>query len=340
VLRSPRVVPITFEGNTNRNEIEDFCASFGCTSYWRAIANEYGVYDAVTGTPIRIAEPAPAEINDRAIMNWLKKNIEAKTPGWDLPTPDTLYAIYYPSSTTVTLGTDSTSCVDFGGFHENLVLSDGTTVPFAVMMDCDDDLDEVTSVSSHEFIEAATDPFPLYKPAYQFTDSDHIVYSLRAGGEVADLCSEPGDSLFPTDYPFMVQRSWSNLASRAGHDPCVPAPPDVYFNTVPELPDPVGTAFPGLVTKGVKIPIGGERTIYLQLFADGAIAPWTISVKDSSGEAAHLSFTLEKTTGKAGDRIALTISKKSESSRYGFEPFAITSTDGKHRHVSYGVVGH
>jgi len=341
VLVSPRVIPITYDGYEYRDEAEDFVASFGCTAWWRAIANEYGVFDAYGGTPIHLSEAPPDVITDHQIETFLRKNITAKTPGWELPTRDSIYAIYYPSSTTIRLSTEE-SCTSFGGYHKSFNLADGTSVAYAVMPDCYGDFDAISGASSHEFIEAATDPEPYAAPAYQRVDDDHAVYGMRIGTEVGDMCEreEGGGMFFPTDYPFMVQRSWSNLAATNKHDPCVPALSGTYFNTLLELPDTVSAAFASTTTKGVIIPVGSERTIYLQLFADGPIDSWTLSAKDISGETPHLSFTFEKTTGKSGDRIGLTISKSSVSTRYDAEPFAVYSSNGKHRHVAYGVVGH
>ncbi len=341
VLRNPRVIPITFAGDYNRDDVEDFVASFGCTAYWRAISREYGVGDAVGGTPIHVADPAPDAMSDRQIELWLKKNIEAKTPGWELPGPDTLYAVYYPASTSVTLGRSSESCVDFGGFHKSFTLTDGTRVAYAVNMDCEGSSDEVTAVSSHEFIEAATDPFPDSAPAYQFPDPDHFAYALQGGGEVGDMCvrEEAGGQFFPSDYPFMVQRSWSNAASRTMHDPCVPAIGDVYFNTIPSMPDRIPIGFFSIAeTAGVKIALGSSSTIKVRLFADGPLDAWTVSAKDVTRDGVHLAFSFDKTSGVSGDEVSLTITRKSESKTYGFEIFGIYSTKGKYRHVSYGLV--
>ena len=340
VLRHAHIVPITYDGDDNRDDMEDFSASFGCTSWWRAVGREYGVLDANSGTPIHIADKPPATISDLQIEKWLRTNISAKTPGWEMPTPETVYAIWYTPDTLVKLGTIQ-SCSGFGGFHKNFKLSDGTPVAYAVMVDCGGDL---TGTTSHEFIEAATDPFPASDPAYTQADDDHAVYWFRLGGEVGDLCEtqQAGGLYLPSDYPFVVQRSWSNVAALAGHDPCVPSQVPVYFNTIPELPDTVSLTVygSGRATKGIKMAIGETKTINLQLVADGPIIPWNVTVKDASYESPHLSFKLDKGTGKAGDTIALTITKKSESASIGAEPFSITSNNGKTRFTSYGVVGH
>lgn len=336
VLKHARVIPITYDGDSNRDDVEDFTASFGCTEWWRLVGREYGVFEATGGTPIHIADKAPDTITDKQIEKWLRTNIAAKTPGWELPGPETIYAVYYSSDTLVKLSTLE-SCNGFGGFHKNFSLADGTKVAYAVMVDCGGD---ITGTASHEYIEAATDPFPVGAPAYQSGDFDHLVYWYNLGGEVGDLCEtqQAGGLFQPKDYPFVVQRSWSNQAALAGHDPCVPSQVPVYFNAVPELPDTVNLQ--GYETKGVKMAVGETKTIYLRLVADGPIVPWNITVKDASHESPHLTFSLEKPSGKAGDRIALTITKNSESATIGAEPFSISSNNGKTRFSAYGVVGH
>ncbi|MGZ3422584.1 MAG: hypothetical protein ACXWUG_15030 [Polyangiales bacterium] len=340
VLHHAHVVPITYDGDPNRDDVEDFTASFGCTSWWATVGREYGVYEATGGDPIHLADKPPDTITDKQIEKWMRTNIAAKAPGWELPGPETVYAIWYPSTTLVKLGTIE-SCSGFGGFHKNFSLGDGTKVAYAVMVDCGGD---ITGTTSHEFIEAATDPFPVGDPAYQQADDDHLVYWYQWGGEVGDLCErqQAGGMFQPKDYPFVVQRSWSNIAAANGHDPCVPSQVPVYFNTIPELPDTVSLNVYGspVDTKGIKIAVGESKTIYLQLVADGPIVPWNLTAKDASGESPHLTFSFEKTTGSAGDRIALTITKKSESATLGAEPFSISSNNGKTRFSAYGVVGH
>jgi hypothetical protein len=343
VLRHPHVVPITFDGDGNRDDLEDFAASFGCTSYWRAIGEEYGVHEATGGAPIHVAEAPPAKTTDKGIETWLRGKLVGKTEGWEQPTPETIYAVYYSSDTVVKLGTLE-SCNGFGGFHKSFTMPDGSDVSYAVMMDCSGSIDDLTSVSSHELIEASTDPVPYGAPAYSGADDDHAAYWFRTGGEVSDLCEtqDRGGQYSPSDYPFVVQRSWSNRAALAGHDPCVPAAGDVYFNVVPELSDSVSmiTSSGAVDTKGVKMAVGESKTIYLDLFSDGAIAPWKLAVKDASYEAPHLSFSLDKSTAGSGERVALTITKKSESDAIGAEPFMIVSSSGGRRTYAYGVVGH
>ena len=93
---------------------------------------------------------------------------------------------------------------------------------------------------------------------------------MLGGGEVGDLCAqEPGAFTQFPELAYTVQRTWSNAAAMASHDPCVPAlANEVYFNAVPELNDTITIG--GMFTMlGVQIPVGQTKTIDLDLFSDG-----------------------------------------------------------------------
>ena len=81
-----------------------------------------------------------------------------------------------------------------------------------------------------------------------------------------------------------MQRTWSNKAAPAGHDPCVPAlPGEVYFNAAPVLNDNITVDVIGQTSrcKGVKIAVGETKTIEIDLFSDAATGgPWTVAVQD------------------------------------------------------------
>src|SRR5262249_39975352 len=121
--------------------------------------------------------------------------------------------------------------------HSNLA------VAYAVIPRCGNfgnltGLDAVTAAESHELIESATDPYPMYDPAYDRLDDDHYYWSSTLGGaETGDMCAQnPTAFTRFSELPYIVQRTWSNQAALAGHDPCVPPIPDtVYFSAVPEL---------------------------------------------------------------------------------------------------------
>jgi hypothetical protein len=352
---APYIVPITYPGDPLASQIEAFTAGIGATTYWSTATSEYGVGPATSAPPVHIQTAAPATIDDTAIQQFIKSNV-----GTTLPAAQTgiVYAFFYPASTTVTMG-GAASCAQNEGYHWDLALGGGTNVSYVVVPRCDNlagapgitGIDATTLVTSHEYVEAATDPFPTLAPAYGDLDADHQIWGVMENVEVGDLCTwVTGVAIKPSGFDYLVQRIWSNAAIKAGHDPCVPAPAPAetpYFNSVPELDDSVVISNYGTptTTKGVSIPVGQSKTIPLWLYSDGPTAgPWTVSAVDAPyyGVAAtthNLTFAFDRTQGQNGDRIELTITVNAYDSQIGGAPFMITSTLGQQSNTWFGVAG-
>ncbi len=344
ILAHPRVVPITYADDEYADQIEDFVGSIGCTDYWRQVVSEYGVGQLEMVTPVRLTTAAPASINDSQIASYIQRQIKAGAPGFVGYPKDVIFAFYFPTTTTIELF-GSESCSSFGGYHNSVHLLDGTTVAYAVMARCEDTIDELTGTSAHEFVEAVTDPNPETNPAYLMPDDAHIAFAFGAGGELADLCTFYGDAMYiPDGYFFTVQRSWSNKSIAAGHNPCVPVVPGGYVSAIPDEPDTISVKNVGpSTTRGVAIPLGGTRTIDIHLRTDNpAITNWTVAASDPSkfteGEA-HLTLSLDSTTGTPGGVIHLTITRDSKGQIYGAEPFTLHSRANGHDSTWVGVVG-
>jgi hypothetical protein len=304
VLASPKFVPVFFPGDdpTTVGQIEDFVNRVGQTSYWTAIVTEYGVGPGVGAPPVDLTETAPTTIDDSAIQTWLAGKLDGGDPLWPVADANTVYALHYPTGTTVTFqggptGT-STSCTDFGGYHSNITLQNGMNVAYAVIPRCPaipaqmgfagmSIIQNLTSTESHEFIEASTDPYPQTDAAYADVESSFEYWEeALGGGEIGDMCAQ-FDGVFTTfpELPYMVQRSWSNKAALAGQDPCVPPlAGEVYFNAGPELDDiPVTIDGESLSVKGVEIPVGKSKTIMLDLFSNASTSgPFSVHVDDGN----------------------------------------------------------
>jgi hypothetical protein len=361
VLKTPNVVPIFFTGDdpTMVSDLTDFVNTLGATDYWKANVTEYGVGALTASAPVTIADPA-MDTTDDEIQGWLADQITAGV----LPAPDglptdtasnTIYAIFYPHGTTITEGGEQ-SCQAFGGYHNNIVYN-GKSIAYAVLPRCDNfdgftGRDAVTGGASHEFIEATTDPYPsnmdMPYPAFCEVDNYDIYWVLAlGGGEIGDMCAQDltNFTTFPPS-PYVVQRSWSNLAALAGHDPCVPVPKGTfpYFNSAPVLPDLV-KAFGGGV-KGVYIPEGQSATIEVDLFSDGDTGgPWNVEAFPLHGGGGHgmggssvVDFEWDRTSGQNGEKLHLTITVETASTA-GTELFGIHSTTNGISHDWFGAVG-
>jgi len=299
---------------------------------------EYGSGDFVVQPSVVIQTAPPASISDNQIRQYIASQADGNHAPWPKADGNTLFAMFYPTGTTVTLQ-NSTSCQGFGAYHNNGQLGDGTPFPYAVMPRCRGGIDILTASTSHEMVEAATDPYPQGQGAYGQIDADHLVWEFASsGGEIGDMCEADQDSYQHMVGNFLVQRSWSNASAKAGHDPCVPvlAKP-AYFNSVPVLPDSITLNFGQTInTKGVKIPVGQMKTIEVDLFSDKACPPWTVIAQQTQGTG-NLTFAWDATQGANGDVLHLTITAV-KTSQFGASAFEISSTDGNYTHKYYGLV--
>jgi hypothetical protein len=207
VSRTPTLVPITYASDPLESQLDAFTGSLGCSDYWRAVVSDYGVGAGVS-TPVHLQGAAPSGITEQGIANWIGSAIGDGT--LPAPTPETIYVLYYPKGTTVTLRDGTPMCQGVPGYHEDGVVG-GHTIAYAVVPRCPGQgampVDIVTPVASHEIVEAATDPSPT-TPAYDTIDSDHVAWGLAGGFEVADLCSSDDDAAFvPADLPFASSAS-------------------------------------------------------------------------------------------------------------------------------------
>jgi hypothetical protein len=236
-----------------------------------------------------------------------------------LPMPDpgatsnTIYVIYFPSTTTITFdGLTSCAATGFAGYHNHLVIG-GQTVTYSVVVECAPiqppmgtgvtpltELESTTVTSSHEVIETASDPDGKTGFGIRLDDVDNWAWlDIVGGDEAADLCVDPfginQDVTRSTvsGETFALQRIWSNGPAAAGHDPCVPAPAgQVYFNVAPR--------------KGFfVVDVGQSVTFEADAFADGAIPDWTLFAQDwSASVSSVLSLSIAGgTQSAAGDQI-------------------------------------
>jgi hypothetical protein len=147
-----------------------------------------------TGTAtLSIPEPG-SSVTDAEIRSFLQGAVGTSLPA---VTPNSLYAVYLPSGTSVAFD-GGRSCGSFCGYHNNI--EGGIYYSVIPDPDCSGCLgglqpfDALTSISSHELAEAVTDPVPgsgWYDDAY---------------GEIGDICAWQTETL----EGYTVQKEWSN----------------------------------------------------------------------------------------------------------------------------------
>ncbi len=357
VLAAPVVVPVFWSNDqpTIVAQIKDFEEKVGATDYWKATTKEYGVGVLKAAPAIDLPEPAPANITDAQIQAWLADKLNSDDPAFPVADKNTVYGLHYPKGTIITAGSGAQtqkSCEVFGGYHSSITLDaahGGQRVAYMVMPRCANfngltGIDVMTATESHELIEAATDPYPQDIPAYGTVDSAHFYWAfVLGGGETADMCAQwPGaDTTFP-ELDYVVQRSWSNKAASAGHNPCVPVHADSgpYFNAVPVFKDVISLA--GGKIKGLKIPVGESKSIDIQLFSDADTGgPFTVQAltdADFWGGPKELDFTWDQDSGQNGQTLHLTVEVLKGNS-FNAQFFYLVSTLGQEQNYWIGVVG-
>jgi len=93
VLAAPRVVPIFFGSDAFQPQVEDFLQKLASSTYWTATTSEYGIGAMTVAPSIVVTDPAPATIDTIGIESFLATYVDN--------TPNDVFAIFYPSSTTI-----------------------------------------------------------------------------------------------------------------------------------------------------------------------------------------------------------------------------------------------
>jgi hypothetical protein len=324
VLVAPKVVPIFFANDDLEGLVEDLLAKLPASPYWSALEAEWGVGPLTVTPSIVLADAPPQTATQDDVVAFINSKL-ASDPSWPAPTDQTIYFLYYPISTTLTLGS-ATLCTDFLGYHDYGQTASAASFVFAVQGRCAkgtfNQTDDATQNTTHELVEATTDPFLT---SYVAQDTAHAVWSRFPGAEIGDMCEVESLSFQRLIGFDLLSRFWSNSAAAAGHDPCAPPITFPYFNSVPVLPDQIPvTIYSGqVITNGVAVPLGTSKTIDVQLYSDAATSDWTVEADDAANfaniNAGELQFSWNKTTGNNGDTLQLTITRVKNGPQGGTE---------------------
>lgn len=148
----------------------------------------------------------------------IQAEIESQIANNTLPKPDqnTIYMIHFPAGIAITIE-GMKSCQDFCAYHEGFKSKTFGDVFYGVMPDfkagaCSmgcaltgNAFDTTTVISSHELIEAVTDPFPTPgdKPAFP------QAWNTANGSEIADLCPSAAN-LKTSKRTYKISKEWDN----------------------------------------------------------------------------------------------------------------------------------
>ncbi|HTJ40707.1 MAG TPA: hypothetical protein VL463_01385 [Kofleriaceae bacterium] len=327
VLASPKVAAIFFGADdTLMPDVELFLAKLPGSSYWHAIANEYGVGDIAIDPTVVSTDAAPT--SDADIQSYVATMSDGTHAGWPANDGTTIYTVFLPPG--VTLSDFPGACTSWGGYHSEGMDAKGMPFVYAVLPRCSTQgnfLYPATLATSHELLEAATDPYPYSNPAFDQNDADHIAWGSIGGAELGDMCEFVRAANEAKLDIYSVQRQWSNAASAAGLDPCVPTD-KAFQGAGAVLNDTLTLTHQGqtFTTKGIAIPVGTSKTIDVQLWTDRATPSFEVNAYDAAsqyrGGTAELTFAWDKRSGVNGDTLHLTITHV-KAGRRGSSTFVI-----------------
>ena len=122
-LTAPSLVTVTFPGDVNATSYETFGDKIGATEYWKAITAEYGVGAAVGGGHVRETTAWPTTIADFEVDAWINDHATNYAKyGWPAPTNQTIYVIYVPQATSLTMKGSDACKQGVGGYHTSTVV--------------------------------------------------------------------------------------------------------------------------------------------------------------------------------------------------------------------------
>lgn len=294
VLATPHVVTITYAGYDKQQSVEDFGAFIVASNWIVETGKDYGVGKG-THTAARLTTAAPAQITDTAITNLIDQKIgDGTLPALPATGSQLVYMIYFPRGTQVDEGSGKILCSANGavGYHSNAT-HNGITFAYAVIPDCTGKLGDVTSTSSHEIIEAASDPYDMPNDGWFMDPPLPSLWYAASPNENADLCQYEADTM---EGPWVVQRVWSMTAAAAGGSPCVPAVPgEIYFNT---------SATPDTVQKVAK---GQSVSFTITGWSTAEMASWKLSIDPADTTDFDPGATLSAATITNGGTVTVTL---------------------------------
>ena len=309
VIAKPRIVAITFSDDPLEATLDDFNAKASGSTWWSGLT-EYGV-SAFTAVPVHLTTAAPAAVSEADIGAWLKTLFDGTHPEVPAHDANTLYAIFYPKSTTITLD-QGDACAQgvlgFPGAVSVMYNSYVVTVPYAVSARCDDTADLFTLHTGALYVDGVVGP--------GWRDPNNSNASASA------LCPiiTPWSTKV-SDLPYSVPRYWSNAAAAAFQDPCVPAPAGP-FAAAQALPAETNLPF----------KVGKPRVVDVNVSSSAPTQPLTIEAKVRfAKDASTVTLALDRNQAVNGDKLKLTITALKASTNQVVVDLFTTNPDTQDR---------
>jgi hypothetical protein len=221
VIKNVNVVPVYWNANTaNQTGINAFYSAVTTGQYMTFLSQYSTTSPAQTigngsrGAPF-VDNQSTANVTDAQVQARLNALFTAGT----LPAPNNnnLYMVHFPAGMQITASDGSKSCVQFCAYHGTYVRN-SQNVYYGIIPDlgsggCQSGcgtstvINNTTSVASHEFAEAVTDPAvglaSVFGPPLAWYNSTY--------GEIGDICNGQQSSAVLADgKTYTVQKEFSN----------------------------------------------------------------------------------------------------------------------------------
>ena len=310
VIDAPQIVTVTFPGYEFTSQAQALGDFIGGSSWLTTVGAEYGVGAGTSKAKVVWPQAAPAMTDDQGLRALITQGLMDGTLPAPSGEPDELvYLFYWPptsilNATSTGLGAlcmrgsfHSAGDPFLIGYHDSLLAPDGTRVPYAIIGDCGDGVDEVTSTASRELIGSLTNPFEVDGTGWLLDVAPPDPwYTDINNGEVGYMCER---ELRVQEGGFALHRSWSNAAAAQSSQPCLPSPEGDAYDNVTTTPSTIVTA-----------AAGQTLTFQITGWSNRRVSSWKLLVAQSEGSAftlADMNPTLDDYTIQNGETRTLTI---------------------------------
>ena len=310
VLSDAWLVTLAFADVPEVERLSSLCDAMPDSGWLAAVGAGYGV--GIRGhSHFTVPGVAPAALDDADVSVLIDQGIDA---GWWPAAPGDggtlLWMVLYPPATIPrTLG--------YWGEHYEDIRPGSKRVLGWVAPHADGGVGPYEKTLSHEVIEALTDPYVFTTPGWRTTGQRTIDLMPGGGfngGENADLCWGTPDVL---EGASRVTRSWSNVASEAGRDPCVPTEPNE-----PPWATVWGPTMPVILSAGQRV----ELTLQ-PVSGDGVIS-WPVAVVPWGGLPSAIEVTLAGPVATRGVPLSATVEAPWGSAGSSSVFMIVSSPDG------------
>ena len=214
-LKNVKVIPVYWNASVAyASNLTSFYQSIVTSSIYTSLLPQYGGIGAGSVPKVFTDANSSANVTEAQVVSYLNAQIASGA----LPTPDanTYYPVHFPPGMTVTDSGGTASCVTWCAFHGTAARSGGSNLNYGIIPDqgggcaggCGANAQRVnnlTSVSSHELVEATTDPAVGLATTY----APPLAWYNRTYGEIGDICNAQQ----ATVGGYVVQKEWSNKSN-------------------------------------------------------------------------------------------------------------------------------